>query len=634
MDLNTSIGTRFRSKALKKRLTVSIFIILIIAAAILGVNYFKTKNTRGNAAQQTTAMVRRGDLNVHVSGSGPIKPSSKYALTSNVSGTLTKIYYKDGDKVNSGDLIFEIDDKDTQLQIKQLRNSIAQAQLTRDRNMKELLSGNITAPIDGEITNLQIREGDSISNNSMMMTITDKSKLKLLVSFNNTYRSKLSVGQVITVNVFDASHDELYETNGSIMTISTPSFITANGSEAYNVGVEIDNTGTISEGMIANVSINVDGSVITSKGSSTLSFLKSMTIKAASGGVVSKLIAENGQNVKQGDLLAELDNRDLELTIQTNDLKLEDLNSQLKTTEERLKDYKVYAPFDGTFTLNSIEQGNSIKQGDILGNLANYDIMEFNINIDELDISKVKVDQDAKVTIDALPETTDTPLQGKVTKIAVEGSSSNGVSVYPVTVQIEKNSELKGSMSANAEIIVIKKENVLYVPVGAVQKRNGKSYVNVLTGAENVGMTRRNRSAETAEEAETYGRSESNSEAGVNKRTESNSGAETSRRPEASNGAEARGVTEENNKTESDGRAERNRQQTEPTQIETREVKIGISTEEYIEIISGLKQGESVVVTSSSNSNSNRQRMSDGMTIPMGGAPSGGGVNFRTIQRQ
>lgn len=570
MNLNTGAGSKLVSRISKKKIIIiAIIIVLIATAAIVGINYFNSKNSKATTAQQATTVARKGDLSVVVSGSGPISSTNKYDLTSNVSGTLTKIYFKDGEKVKAGDLIFELDDKDTQLQIRQLQNSISQAQLSRNSNVKDLQSGTVTSPIDGEVINLEVKEGDNLPSNGTVLTITDKSKLKLLVSFNNTYRNKLTIGQKVTVNAFDANKDELHKVEGSITSISTPSYKTNDGAEVYNVGVTIDNSSSLSEGMAANVVIKIDDTDVTSKGSNTLSYLKSMTIKAASGGTVSKLNIENGQNVKKGDVLAVLNNDDLELTIQTSDLKLEDLNSELQTAKEKLLDYKVYAPFDGTFTLSDIEQGNSIKQGDILGSVANYDTMEFSINVDELDISKIQAGQNAKVTIDALSETTDTPLKGAVTKIAVEGTSSNGVSTYPVTIQIEENSALKGSMNANAEIVVNQKTNVLYVPVDAVQKRNGKSFVRVVSGAGATTKTTRNQSGETKN------------------------------------------------------------QQSAEQKIEMKEVKTGISTAEYIEIISGINEGDAVVVTSSSNSNNIRQFQSGGIGIPMGGVPSGGGGNVR-----
>lgn len=580
MDLNTNVGSKSVRKASKKKPIIIVIIVLLIAAAVIsGINFYKGKTAKEGAPRLNTAIARRGNLSVVVSGSGPISSSEKFTLTSNVSGTLTKVYFKDGDKVKAGDLIFEIDDKDTKLKIKQLKNSIALAQLTHSSNVKDLEASTITAPINGEILNLQVKEGDSISNNGTLLTITDKSKLKLLVPFNNTYRDRLTVGQKVTVNVYDTGRDELHVVEGSISSISTPSYTTGDGNEVYNVGVTVDNTASLSEGMTANITVKIDGKELTSKGSSTLSYLRSITVKASSGGTVSKLYVENGQNVREGEILAELENEDLKLTIETSSLKLEDLYSELQTAEEKLLDYKIYAPFDGTLTLNDIEQGNSIKQGDVLGNVANYDTMEFNINVDELDIAKIQTGQSARVTIDALPETSEAPLAGTVTKIAVEGTSSNGVSTYPVTIQIEENAALKGSMSANGEIIVNEKNDVIYVPVDAVKKRNGKSYVSVVKGPKVPGSPDKKMKA---------------------------------------------GPKPEGN---SDGGGDIPKQQDTEQKVEMREVTTGISTAEYIEIVSGLKEGEAVIVDSSSSRTNNGQRRQDMMF--MGPPPAGGGGSVR-----
>lgn len=567
MNLKTGIGSKLEGKASKKKLIIiAVIILLIAAAAIVAVNLSNTKKTAAASTDQATAVVAKGDLSVTISGSAPISSSTKYNFTSNVNGTLTKIYFEDGDKVKAGDLIFEIDDKDAQLKIKQLQNSIAQARLTHENNVKNLMASTVTAPIDGEVMEIQAKEGDTLSSNSTLLTITDKSRLKLLVSFYNTYRSKLAVGQEVSVNAFDTIREEIHKATGTISSISTPSYTTSDGAEVYNVGVILENSSSLTEDMVANATINIDGTELYSKDSNNLSYFKSMTVKAESGGKLNKLNVENGQNVKKGEKLAELNNEDLQLTVQTSALKLEDYALQLQTAEEQLLDYKIYAPFEGTITLKDIEQGNSINQGEVLGSVANYDTMEFSIDVDELDISQIEVGQSANVTIDALEETTAKPLKGTVTKIAVEGTSSDGVSTYPVTIQLEPDGNLKGSMNANAEIVVSEKTAVLYVPVDAVKKRNGKSYVQVVGGA-------------------------------------------TAKTEEAN--------TDTQNKQESEQQTER------------REVTTGISTEDYIEIISGLTEGEVVVVTSATTTNRQTIPGMGGMPGGMGGPPSGGGGNTR-----
>lgn len=562
MKLNTATGSKMTANISKKKLMIiAVVILLVVAAGVFAAISVSSTKAAANTTDKATVRVEKGDLNVVISGSAPISSSTKFNFTSNVNGTLTNIYFKNGDKVKAGDLIFEIDDKDAQLKIKQLKNNIAQSKLSYENNVTDLKASTVTAPIDGEVMEIQAKEGDTLSNNSTLLTITDKSKLKLLVSFNNTYRSKLAVGQEVSVNAYDTTRDELHKVTGTISNISTPSYTTADGNEVYNVSVTINNTSSLTEDMIANVTLNINGADVKSTDSNNLTYFKSMTIKAESGGRLEKLNVENGQNVRKGEVLAVLNNDDLQLTVKTSSLKLEDLELQLQTAEEQLQDYKIYAPFDGTITLDGIEQGNSIKQGDILGSVANYDIMEFVIDVDELDISKIAVGQTANVTIDALEETNTKPLKGTVTEIAVEGTSSDGVSTYPVTIQLGYNENLKGSMNANAEILVSQKTGVLYVPVDAVQKRNGKSFVTVVK-------------------------------------------------------------TTEDDKAESSSQGKGTSQET-----ERRGVKTGISTEEYIEIVSGLSEGEEVIVTSTGSSGN--QRMPN-MGIPgMGGPPAGGGGTTR-----
>lgn len=561
MNPNPATKNKFMKKKISKKIFMGAVAILLIGAiAAVGFRYLKPKSTASQANRQL-ARVQKGELVQLVSGSGPISSSDKYDVTPNVSGTLTKIYYKDGDKIKAGALLFEIDDSDARLKIKQLENSIQQARLSQEYDLKDLQSNKVVAAIDGEVASLQVKAGDSLNQNGTVLTITDKSKLKLLVSFNNTYRSKLTIGQQVTVNAFNTTTEDLYTVNGKISQISSPSYKTSDGAEVYNVEVTIDNSSNLKEGMVGNVELNIDGTDIKSKDSGTLSYAQTVTAKTSAGGTVSKIYVTEGQNVKKGDILAELDNEDLQLSTQTSELKLQDLEIQLQIAEENLDDYKLYSPIDGTFTLNDVQQGNSIKQGDILGSVANYDTMEFSIDVDELDIAKIQVGQTADVTIDALTETNDKPLKGTVKEIAIEGTSSDGVSTYPVTILLEKDEALKGGMNANAEIVVNKKTDVLYVPIDAVQKKNGKSYVSVAAATQ------------------------------------------TTPAASDSSGKGTSGTT-------------------------MKEVTTGISNDQYIEIVSGLNEGDTVTVTSSSSATSSTQNQ-QGMGMPPmdggGGPPAGGG---------
>lgn len=74
---------------------------------------------------------------------------------------------------------------------------------------------------------------------------------------------------------------------------------------------------------------------------------------------------------------------------------------------------------------------------------------------------------------------------GKVTSIAKEGSDSNGTSSFDVTVHLSKSTGLKPGMTTTANIVLEKKTNVLYLPSGAVHQSGDGYYVYLSSSSSN-----------------------------------------------------------------------------------------------------------------------------------------------------
>ncbi|MCK4331549.1 MAG: HlyD family secretion protein, partial [Dehalococcoidia bacterium] len=90
----------------------------------------------------------------------------------------------------------------------------------------------------------------------------------------------------------------------------------------------------------------------------------------------------------------------------------------------------------------------------------------------------VKVGQKAIVTVDALP---DEEFSGKVTFISPFGTEETGVVEFAVTISLEPAEvELRGGLTATADIIVEKYENVLLIPNRAVKGLVGDYWVEVV----------------------------------------------------------------------------------------------------------------------------------------------------------
>lgn len=107
--------------------------------------------------------------------------------------------------------------------------------------------------------------------------------------------------------------------------------------------------------------------------------------------------------------------------------------------------------------------------------LASDDSMILSVSVDELDINSISEAQEAQVTLDAIEGETFT---GTVVKVGNSASSaSGGVAKYTVEISIPKNEQMKVGMNASATIVIENRENVLTIPVNALQEKGDSVFV-------------------------------------------------------------------------------------------------------------------------------------------------------------
>lgn len=166
--------------------------------------------------------------------------------------------------------------------------------------------------------------------------------------------------------------------------------------------------------------------------------------------------------------------------IQRKMIDLEEILEQIKQLEKNVPD-PITAPITGTIKGLHILPGEELETTTNLGEIVDYDHMQITVRIDELDIFKVEVGQQAEISVHAKEDTVYT---GRVTHINMEGNSRNGVAFFEVTIVLDDAKGLKTGMSAEATILTARREHVLVVPVDAVRSSNDNYFVQVLSGAE------------------------------------------------------------------------------------------------------------------------------------------------------
>ena len=128
-------------------------------------------------------------------------------------------------------------------------------------------------------------------------------------------------------------------------------------------------------------------------------------------------------------------------------------------------DYLITSPISGTIIEKNYKAGDKLESGKTLCTVFDLSYLKMTMNVDELDVNKVQVGQQVTITADAAEGQTYT---GTVTKVSINGTTTNGVTTYPVTIQIDSFDGLLHGMHVDATIQVESRENGLAVPVGCL----------------------------------------------------------------------------------------------------------------------------------------------------------------------
>ena len=184
--------------------------------------------------------------------------------------------------------------------------------------------------------------------------------------------------------------------------------------------------------------------------------------------------------IKAAELQLEEAEQSLELAQQS----LELAQQSLELAQKQLDEATLIAPFDGMVASVDADEGDTVLTTTTIIHLIDLTSIELNTEVDEIDIPEVKLGQRAIIEIDALPAL---QLEGEVTSISSLATEEGGVVLYEVTIgfNVPEGSGLRVGMSAEADIVINERNNVLLVPDRAIkQDSEGNSVIEVMVGKE------------------------------------------------------------------------------------------------------------------------------------------------------
>lgn len=438
------------------------------------------------------------------------------------------------------------------------------------------LSGNTyKVSVSGYVKTLYIKEGDKVSNGTKLADIYDDSVMKLTVPFLSAEAEQIPVGSQAVLTLEDTGE----ELQGTVTVVSSMEETLSGGRLVKAVTVETENPGglttlTQATAAVGNLSSCEAGTFIP-RTETTLS----ADLSGQGGLEVETLLVSEGASVDNGTALFKATDQSAAKYLETFKDALETAGDNVKNAENKLEntqdtigDYTITAPISGTVITKNAKAGDKITKGTsgntVMAVIYDLSAMTLSMSVDELDVGSVKAGQTVEITADAVEGETFT---GTVTNVSLEGSYSNGVTNYPVTVTLEETGDLLPGMNVDATIILDSAQDALCIPAGAFMRGN-RVYVKKEPSSGQTDQT------EGAARGQFGGSGQGQS-----------------------------GV---------------------PDGFEAVQVETGIINDDYVQILSGLSEGDEVYVDPDSGSGTSMGMMMmgpGGMGGRMEGGPGGGG---------
>ncbi len=197
-----------------------------------------------------------------------------------------------------------------------------------------------------------------------------------------------------------------------------------------------------------------------------------LEIKSPVGGRIDEILVKEGQSVRKGQVLALISSSERAALL---DAATQKGKSETDYWKKVYNQTALISPINGQVIVSSLNPGQTITTSDAV--LVLSDRLIVKADVDETDIGNLKLGQNAEISLDAYP---DIKVTGVVDHIYYESTLVNNVNIYKVDLVPSRVPDVfRSGMSANVNIVVREKENVLLLPLAAVRGRNGRSFVSV-----------------------------------------------------------------------------------------------------------------------------------------------------------
>ena len=419
---------------LSKR-TAGIIASVLLLAVAGGVAYYKIiylPNQTTNEPVMQTAAVRQGDLVIYASGTGTLIAADEVDLAFKTGGQVTGLFVKVSDRVETGDLLAQVDDTDAQIKYTQAK-----------RNLLELTTAAAIASAQQDMAQAQI---DLDSAASHLAYLISPSVLHWETEVVKAGQALEEAGAKAKASPSDKEARQELEDAEAYLDSAQDNLA---GAQDYYTQVYVPNHFTVGRGGGKYVAAPTEAEILAARAAvagAQASLTESQYLYAA-------LTGDEVPEDATGAGLSELEQAKLDL----------------QAAQSTLDGTCIYALISGTIMSIDTSVGDTVGTSAVI-TVADLSQPYLEIYLDETDWGKVAVDKDAEVTFDALPDETFT---GKVTQVDPGLYTSGNTSMIRGLVRLDSTAaglNLPLGSSAAVDVIGGQAKNAILVPIEALHE--------------------------------------------------------------------------------------------------------------------------------------------------------------------
>jgi HlyD family secretion protein len=451
------------------------------------------------SANERTFTVERGDITVEVSESGAVEPVRVVEIKSRVPGRIETLLVDEGAIVEQGQLLARIDPREIKQQVEQGSAQVESARASAQRARIALEMEAQQARL--QLQQAQIRYEQALREAETQPTLTQaalKNAENALKSAQENLRLLREVKhpqeRVELANALRDAETRLQEARRNyerLQALLEKGYVSRQQVDAAQTQLvaaesQLRNLQQRQQQLAQQHAIELENARLQVE--SAQSDLERARASAVQDELKRKALEAARADLENARLrLRDIEMRQLEL--QQARASEKQAVSQFQNLMIQLSETDVRAPIRGVVTRRYREVGELVMSGTTgfgegtpILQVADLSQMRVRLNLNELDVAKVRVGMPVEITVDALPER---KFRGVVRKIAPAAQSnpqqqtaSLGVVKFAVEVYLNQTDDaLRPGMTARCRILTAQKTNALRLPLEAIGKEGDRDYV-------------------------------------------------------------------------------------------------------------------------------------------------------------